>query len=84
MDTLPDGHSVLLASSHVGLDLLVEVIDHLASDFGVHIRDLQDLSVRHLHDSVCEIFKALVMGNHNHCDFVLDVEINQDFHDDVC
>mmetsp|Transcript_9048 Transcript_9048/g.15294 ORF Transcript_9048/g.15294 Transcript_9048/m.15294 type:complete len:243 (-) Transcript_9048:279-1007(-) len=67
----------------MGEDLVVEVLDHLASDGGVDCSDLEDLAVGHLDDAVGEVLEALVVGDHDHRDLVLDIEVDQDLHDDV-
>ena len=62
---------------------LIEVFDHFASGFRISIDNLQDLAITHLYDPVREVFEALVVSDHDHCDFVLDVKINQDLHDNI-
>ena len=68
----------------VGFHLAIEVLYHVLTNDWVGFSDLQDLSITHLDYSVGESLETLIVGDHDHCDSVLDVEVDQDLHDDVC
>ena len=66
------------------LAFVVQVQDHLSSDLLVRFNDFQNLSIAHLDDSIGEVFESLIVSNHNHGDLVLDVQVNQNLHDNIC
>ena len=68
----------------MGFDFSVELCYHLVSHILVNLLYLKDLSIRHLHNPVRKMLKPLVMRHHNHSYFMFHIQINKNFHDDVC
>ena len=65
-------------------DSLVQVGDDLLSLGGRSSQNLVNLTVGHFDDSVSECLESDIVSNHDHCDLLSHVEIDQNFHDNIC
>ena len=46
--------------------------------------DLVNLAISHAHNSVCKRLEADIMCYHDHRDLLLLIQVDQNFHDDIC
>ena len=63
--------------------LFIELGDHLASCLSVNILDLEDLSITHFDNACRKVLQTLVVCNHDHSNLMLNVQVDEDLHDDV-
>lgn len=82
-DTFSNGQHVLTSALGVGFAAFFELVDDLSARFRLDDIDTGDLSISHADNSVSEIFKSLVVSDHDHSDFLFLVEVVQDFHYNV-
>ena len=62
----------------------VQICDKFVASCGWSLLDLVNLTIGHAHNSVCERLEADVVCYHDHRDLLLLVQVNENFHDDVC
>ena len=68
----------------MSLALFIEFSDHVLSYIWVCFCDFEDLTITHFDNFVCKPLKTLVMGDHDHSNLVLDIQVHKNLHNNVC
>jgi len=57
-------------------DLFFQICNIPISDSPVYVLYFKNFAIRHSYNTVCEVFQALVVSDHNHSDTMLGVQVN--------
>jgi len=82
-DTFSNGQHVLTSALGMGFAAFFELVDDLGARFRLDDIDTCYLSISHADNSVSEIFKSLIVSDHDHSNFLFLVEVVQDFHNNI-
>jgi len=84
VDTLSNHQELLLVSFMDFPHSFGQICDKLVASSGWSLLDLVNLTIGHAHNSVCKRLESDIVSYHYHRDLLLLVQVNENFHDDVC